>query len=65
MCPAMALQQDFTPPGAGSEFVPGSGSHERWRKREGPVSFPEGTYKMRDYPGVVSERAPPVSCQAA
>ncbi len=38
---------------------------ERWRKRAGPVRFPEGTYKMRDYPGVVSDRAPPVSRQAA
>ena len=38
---------------------------ERWRQRTGPVRFPEGTYKMRDYPGVVSDRAPPVSCQAA
>ena len=38
---------------------------ERWRKRTGPVRFPEGTYKMRDYPGVVSDRGPPVSCQAA
>ncbi len=38
---------------------------ERWRERTGPVHFPEGTYKMRDYPGVVSDRAPPVSCQAA
>ncbi len=37
---------------------------ERWRKREGPVSFPEGTYKMRDYPGVISDRPPPVSCSA-
>ncbi len=38
---------------------------ERWRKRAGPVRFPEGTYKMRDYPGVVSDRAPPVSRKAA
>ena len=38
---------------------------ERWRQRMGPVRFPEGTYKMRGYPGVVSERAPPVTCQAA
>ena len=38
---------------------------DRWRQRTGPVSFPEGTYKMREYPGVISERAPPVSCQAA
>ena len=38
---------------------------ERWRKRTGPVRFPEGTYKMRDYPGVIGDRAPPVSRQAA
>ena len=38
---------------------------ERWRQRMGPVHFPEGTYKMCDYPGVVSEWAPPVTCQAA
>ncbi len=38
---------------------------DRWRQRTGPVRFPEGTYKMRDYQGVISERAPPVSCQAA
>ena len=38
---------------------------ERWRQRTGPVHFPEGTYKMRGYPGVVSERAPPVTCQVA
>ena len=38
---------------------------ERWRQRMGPVRFPEGTYKMRGYSGVVSERAPPVTCQAA
>jgi len=38
---------------------------ERWRQRVGPVRFPEGTYKMRGYPGVVSDRAPPLSCQAA
>ena len=35
---------------------------ERWRQRTGPVRFPEGTYKMRDYPGVIGDRAPPVSC---
>ena len=38
---------------------------DRWRQRMSPVRFPEGTYKMRDYPGVLSDRAPPVSCQAA
>jgi hypothetical protein len=38
---------------------------ERWRQRAGPVRFPEGTYKMRDYPGVVRDRAPPLSSQAA
>ncbi len=38
---------------------------DRWRQRTGPVRFPEGTYKMRDYQGVISERAPPMSCQAA
>ena len=38
---------------------------ERWRNRAGPVSFPEGTYKMRAYPGVMGDRAPPVTCQAA
>jgi putative transposase len=38
---------------------------ERWRQHTGPVRFPEGTYKMREYPGVVSDRAPPVSRQAA
>jgi REP element-mobilizing transposase RayT len=38
---------------------------ERWRQHTGPVRFPEGTYKMRDYPGVTSDRGPPVSCQAA
>ncbi len=38
---------------------------ERWRKGAGPVRFPEGTYKMRDYPGVIGDRAPPLSCQAA
>ena len=37
---------------------------ERWRQRTGPVRFPEGTYKMRDYPGVISDRPPPVSCSA-
>jgi REP element-mobilizing transposase RayT len=37
---------------------------ERWRKREGPVSFPEGTYKMRDYPGVICGRPPPPGCPA-
>ena len=37
----------------------------RWRQRAGAVRFPEGTYKMRDYPGVISDRAPPLSCQAA
>ncbi len=38
---------------------------ERWRQRTGPVCFPEGTYKMRDYPGVTSDRAPPPGYQAA
>jgi REP element-mobilizing transposase RayT len=38
---------------------------ERWRKGTGPVRFPEGTYKMRDYPGVMGDRAPPLTCQAA
>ncbi len=38
---------------------------ETWRERAGPVVFPEGTYKMRDYPGVITGRAPPLSCQAA
>jgi len=38
---------------------------ERWRKRTGPVCFPEGTYKMRNYPGVTSDRAPPPGYQAA
>jgi putative transposase len=38
---------------------------ERWRQGAGPVRFPEGTYKMRDYPGVMGDRAPPVNCQAA
>jgi REP element-mobilizing transposase RayT len=38
---------------------------ERWRQRAGPVRFPEGTYKMRDYPGVLSDRAPPPGYQAA
>jgi putative transposase len=35
---------------------------ERWRSHGGPVRFPEGTYKLRGYPGVMAERAPPVSC---
>jgi putative transposase len=38
---------------------------ERWQKHGGPVRFPEGTYKLRGYPGVMGGRAPPVSCQAA
>jgi putative transposase len=38
---------------------------DRWRQRAGRVRFPEGAYKMRDYPGVMGDRAPPVSCQAA
>ena len=38
---------------------------DSWRQRAGPVRFPEGTYKMRAYPGVICGRAPPRSCQAA
>jgi hypothetical protein len=38
---------------------------ERWRLCEGPVHFPEGTYKMRGYPGVICGRPPPLGCQVA
>jgi putative transposase len=38
---------------------------ERWRLCEGPVHFPEGTYKMRGYPGVICGRPPPPGCQVA
>ena len=36
-----------------------------WLERSGPTHFPEGTYKMQTYPGVISERAPPRRYQAA
>ncbi len=38
---------------------------EMWRERTGPVVFPEGTYQMRDYPGVIMNLPPPLRGQAA
>ena len=38
---------------------------ETWLERSGPIQFPEGTYKMQTYPGVISERSPPRRYQAA
>lgn len=32
---------------------------EAWRKASGPVVFPFGTYKLRDYPGVAIAAPPP------
>ena len=38
---------------------------ESWLERSGPIKFPEGTYQMQRYPGVISERSPPRPYQAA
>ena len=37
----------------------------RWLAGQSNVVFPRGTYGMRDYPGVMSDRAPPTVRQAA